>query len=144
MTKSSDQRYGYSQVMEYILYRLSQKSDDMEEVIFSYDEVNEWPEKLVYELKLDGILCNILKSKAHQVVCTGCEENCFMPVEVYQESNNRPIHSFIVCDKRDDIGRISVNPIRLTSWGITMQGFMKFHSKYKFIIENILKNNISD
>jgi hypothetical protein len=39
-----------------------------------------------------------------------------MPVDITPEINARPSRAFIVCDKRDDIGRLSVDISRLRRW----------------------------
>jgi hypothetical protein len=53
---------------------------------------------------------------ASAVICDGCERNCVMPVEIAPAINGRPARAFIVCDKRDDIGRVCVEPRRLRRW----------------------------
>jgi hypothetical protein len=53
---------------------------------------------------------------ASALICDGCERNCVMPVNVAPETAAQPIRAFIVCDKRDDIGRVPVDPARLRRW----------------------------
>lgn len=53
---------------------------------------------------------------AGAVICDGCERNCAMPVEIAPAINGRPSRAFIICDKRDDIGRVRVEPARLRRW----------------------------
>jgi hypothetical protein len=53
---------------------------------------------------------------ASALICDGCERNCVMPVNVAPATAAQPGRAFIVCDKRDDIGRVSVEPPRLRRW----------------------------
>jgi hypothetical protein len=53
---------------------------------------------------------------AGALICDGCEQNCAMPVVIAPASARQPGRAFIVCDKRDDIGRVSVQPPRLRRW----------------------------
>jgi hypothetical protein len=83
---------------------------------FTADEVAGWPEGA-----LDFFVRQRLLSPAtpvHQAVCDGCEEGCFMPVKV--ASANAPIAStpFIICNQRDDIGRVRVDTNRLKRWRV--------------------------
>jgi hypothetical protein len=57
---------------------------------------------------------------ASAVICDGCERNCVMPVEIVPAINGRPGRAFIVCDKRDDIGRLGVEPDRLRCWTFSL------------------------
>ena len=53
---------------------------------------------------------------ASALICDGCERNCAMPVNVTPATAAQPGRAFIACDKRDDIGRVSVDPDRLRRW----------------------------
>ena len=53
---------------------------------------------------------------ASATICDGCERNCIMPVDIAPAIHARPSRAFIVCDKRDDIGRVSVDMSRLHRW----------------------------
>jgi hypothetical protein len=50
------------------------------------------------------------------LICDGCERNCVMPVNIVPATVAEPSRAFIVCDKRDDIGRVPVDPTRLRRW----------------------------
>ena len=54
---------------------------------------------------------------ARSTICDGCEEEC--PMEVTWPGGNRG--PFIVCDKRDDIGRVPVDPARLEQWSVSLE-----------------------
>jgi len=53
-------------------------------------------------------------------LCDGCERGCTMEVE-WISTNIIGTRGFIVCDKRDDIGRVAVETERLRAWQISMQ-----------------------
>jgi len=52
---------------------------------------------------------------AASVVCSGCEQECVMPVHTPPAGPRGPA-SFIVCDKRSDINRVAVPISRLEQW----------------------------
>jgi hypothetical protein len=78
------------------------------------DDVGELAEALVGA----GLL--LPAEPASAVICDGCEQNCAMPVEIAPAINGRPGRAFIVCDKRDDIGRVRVEPARLCRWTFSL------------------------
>src|ERR1700730_17630431 len=47
---------------------------------------------------------------ASALICDGRGGNCAMPVVIAPASAGPPGRAFIVCDKRNDIGRVSVEP----------------------------------
>jgi hypothetical protein len=53
---------------------------------------------------------------ASALICDGCERNCVMSVNVAPTTAAQLRRAFIVCDKRDDIGRVPVAPVRLRRW----------------------------
>jgi len=55
---------------------------------------------------------------ARSTICDGCERAC--PMEVTWPGRDRP--PFIVCDKREDIGRVPVDPDRLRQWVLSIEG----------------------
>lgn len=54
---------------------------------------------------------------ARSAICDGCERAC--PMEVTWPGGNRG--PFIACDKRDDIGRVPVDPARLLQWSVSLE-----------------------
>ncbi len=64
--------------------------------------------------------CNIVQktNPTNSLVCDGCEQQCDMPVQI-RTVTNKPTRAFIVCDKRDDIGRVQVDIERLNQWQVT-------------------------
>lgn len=53
---------------------------------------------------------------ASALICDGCERNCLMPVNIAPATAAQPGRAFIVCDERDDIGRVPVDLARLRRW----------------------------
>ncbi len=58
---------------------------------------------------------------ARSTICDGCERACPMPVQ-FEGGGQHPLF-FIVCDKRDDIGRVPVAPGSLERWGASLAKF---------------------
>ncbi len=57
------------------------------------------------------------EAPARSTICDGCEQDC--PMEVTWPGGDRG--PFIVCDKRDDIGRVPVDPARLEQWSVSLE-----------------------
>lgn len=82
-----------------------------------------WPAAAVSALKAQSLL---LKARpAQSVVCPGCEEECSMPVHTLARAN-APATSFVVCDKRSDINRVTVSVDRLAQWQCSAQAVCGF------------------
>jgi len=102
-------------LLEQVLDRLG-RSGAAEE-IFGADEAADWPPGALYALNKAGLL---RRAQPAQVIeCTGCEQNCAMPVHVFPAEGGRPARAFISCDKRDDVGRVPVDFRRLEQWQTT-------------------------
>ena len=87
------------------------------------EELNQWPQAAVSALKLQGLL---LKARhAQSVVCTGCEQECSMPVHTVQRAN-APVASVVVCDKRSDTNRVAIAPARLALWRCDAKAVCEF------------------
>ena len=82
-------------------------------VLVSDHELTHWPIEAVAALKSQKLM--VKAQPATSVVCPGCEQECVMPVHTLPSKSDNPA-SFIVCDKRDDINRVSVSLERLTQW----------------------------
>ena len=84
-----------------------------ESVTVSTEELNQWPAEAVGALKMQGLLRKA--RPAGSVVCPGCEEECSMPVHTVR-SASATVTSFVVCDKRSDINRVTIPATRLALW----------------------------
>ena len=84
---------------------------------FYWDEVKNWPDNKLAFFEKIGLLK--VAQPMTDIECDGCEEGCFMPVNIYPMTETNQARAFIVCDKRDDIGRVKVDFDRLKQWQIT-------------------------
>lgn len=92
---------------------------------FSIADLNEWPTEFVEMLKSERLIQK--SAYAQNIECRGCEINCFMPV--YVDTIGDRSRAFIVCDQRDDIGRVKVEMQELERF--------KTHGDY---LAHVLKN----
>jgi len=74
---------------------------------------------LLRELGNTGILKR--GDNAHAVPCNGCEQGCLEDVEFSRHGDGSLI-GYIVCSRRDDVGRIRVAPERLRTWVVSFDG----------------------
>ncbi len=81
--------------------------------LFSAHELAQWPDKAVSAMKAQKLITRA--RPASSAVCPGCEEECVMPVHAIPVSSGEPA-LFIVCDKREDISRVSVPVSHLEQW----------------------------
>jgi len=82
-------------------------------VLVSDEELSLWPAAAVAAMKSQRLLAKA--RPASSTVCPGCERACVMPVHTLQRASGAAA-SFIVCDKRSDINRVSVSTKRLSQW----------------------------
>ncbi|MBA3017250.1 hypothetical protein KKG29_05805 [Patescibacteria group bacterium] len=90
--------------------------------ILSSEVLAAWPQGEVAELKRLNLLKKAAPAKI--IECTGCEEACLMPVNVYPTQDGRAARIFIACDKREDTGRILIEPSDLEQWQIDVGRFV--------------------
>jgi len=102
-------------VLKYILARLGTCGDC--QTNFGVDDVSNWFVGAVEILIANGILQKTCS--ATTTGCKGCEEYCDMPVQILPKEKRQPARAFIVCDKRDDVGCISVDLSNLKQWQIS-------------------------
>lgn len=80
-------------------------------------ELQQWSRAAVVACQGAGLI--LRASPATSVVCRGCERACWMPVEFQNDETgtlvNPPI-AFVVCDRRQDIGRVEVGIGTLLQW----------------------------
>lgn len=80
---------------------------------FSGRELAAWPTLSVDQFKATGLL--VKGPPADTVTCPGCEEDCTMLVEVAITCSGGA-RAFVMCDKRDDVGRVAVAANELEQW----------------------------
>lgn len=61
----------------------------------------------------------MLDEPAQAVICDGCDQGCAMAVE-RAAGRDGETAAFVVCDRRDDIGRVPVDLDRLRQWRLSM------------------------
>ncbi len=85
-----------------------------------WDEVQQWQQGALEAFSRLGLLVKDVQAKS--LMCTGCEQQCFMPV-VYTDDAKR---AFIVCDdpdQQDHMGRVNVPLDRLLQWQASTRQF---------------------
>lgn len=92
-------------------------ADPSKGAFFFWDEVKDWSAGSLDMLVTSGFLQPAQPMTS--IECDGCEESCIMPVVVYPDQEDKPGRAFVVCDKRDDMGRISVSFDRMKQWQVT-------------------------
>jgi hypothetical protein len=65
---------------------------------------------------------------ATSVVCPGCERACVMPAHTLTRANGAAT-SFVVCDKRDDINRVTISNDFLKQWRCSAEAVCEFIAK---------------
>jgi len=112
-------------VLRQILRRLDEAEPEV--LLFRGDELCEWQKALLESLIRSGLVKRASPAKVAE--CTGCEENCLMPVHVFPAEENRPARIFISCDKRDDVGRIPVADSQLQQFEVDPKKIVEQLSK---------------
>jgi len=102
-------------------------------VSLGWDELQKWQGGVLESFLVAGLLSKDVKTQS--LVCTGCEQDCFMPV--YQTGDEQ--RAFIVCDnsdKQEQMGRVQVPLERLKQWkastsqfALVISHFLGFESK---------------
>lgn len=86
-------------------------------VFVTEEELCQWPVAAVVALKSQKLIARA--RPAVSAVCSGCERDCMMPVHTLPTVSGSAA-SFIVCDKRSDINRVTVPVERLKQWQCTV------------------------
>lgn len=77
--------------------------------ILTQDEVAEWPAGFLGALEAGGIMTS--HTPVERVLCLGCEEACFRPIERLGGQRN-----VIICHLRNDMLPMPVEPERMQRW----------------------------
>jgi hypothetical protein len=108
-------------ILQKILKRLDSHHKDA--LTLSNNDIYKWPKDTFKALKKQGIIKP--GTPAKDLKCSNCEEYCMMPVTVRPADASGRVRAFISCDKREDIGRISVDPAALNTWRLDIHNFAK-------------------
>jgi len=84
-----------------------------EAVFLNDEELNRWPAVEVAAIKSKKLL--VKARPASSAICPGCERTCIMAVHNLPTKTENPA-PFIVCDKRSDINRVSVDASKIEQW----------------------------
>lgn len=82
--------------------------------VVGWEQLQYWPKGTVEAFVQAGLLKSA--PAANQIECNACPERCLMPVHVLPAQNRQAGRAFVVCDQRDDMGRIKVDFARLQQW----------------------------
>lgn len=88
-------------------------ANDGAAVLVSEHELMQWPGAAVAAMKRQKLLLEGPAAKS--AVCPECEDECMMTVHVVPRGDEPPT-AYIVCDTRDDVGRVEVSLDRLQQW----------------------------
>ncbi len=100
------------------LYELIGRLEPDSDRIVASEHYRRWPAEAVEIFHQAGWIAEA--SDAAMAECSGCEESCFMPVTVRPPgADGRDARVQIDCDRRDDMGRISIPISRLKRWQVT-------------------------
>lgn len=89
-------------------------------VILSADTILEWQDEVLEPFLNAGLLS--VDMQAGSIVCDGCENHCYMPVQLSEDARQ----AFIVCDHPDQqstMGRLPVDKERLRQWESSVKCF---------------------
>ena len=109
-------------VLRYLLDRLGHS--DQHRLLLTWDDVKGWPDGLL-ESFIDATLLR-KTSAANSVVCPGCDYAC--PMEVIRDTDaaSGNTRTFIVCDRRDDVGYVGLEEQVLQQWQMTGRQLARF------------------
>ena len=96
-------------------------------LLVSTEELAQWPPEVVEALKSQELLSKA--APAVTTVCPGCEQECVMPVHALPGTPQSAPSPFIVCDKRDDVNRVTVPLTRLEQSRISGGAIANFLSR---------------
>ncbi len=99
-------------VLQELIARLGSGGD----TVLAWEQVREWPKGAIEVFQKAGWIEPI--AAASTVECSGCEQNCFMPVHVLPTRNGQPARAYVACDRPVDLGRIRIPIARLRQWQI--------------------------
>ncbi len=97
--------------------------------IVSADEIADWPAGKLDELIKAAVLAEIQHSKG--VVCSECEENCFIEPDIRTNPDTGKATGIFVCTRNPDMGRIEVDLNRLRQWKIDKRKLSRKTTKKK-------------
>jgi hypothetical protein len=108
-------------ILQKILKRFDSHHKDA--LTLSNNDIYKWPKDTFKALRKQGIIKP--GTPAKDLKCSNCEEYCMMPVTVRPPDTSGRVRAYISCNKREDIGRILVDPAALQRWQLDSRNFAK-------------------
>ncbi len=102
--------------MDNLLKQLAERLRVFDAEIVSADEIKGWPKGRLGKLVAEGILIEV--EHAEGVICSQCEENCYITPDIRTNPETSGSVGVFVCTRNPDIGRIEVDLDRLRQWRI--------------------------
>ena len=109
-------------VLRQLLDRLGHSDQNL--LLLTWADVKAWPDGLLQSL-IDATLLR-KTSPANSLVCPGCDYAC--PMEVIRDTDavTGNTRTFIVCDRRDDVGYVGLGEQVLQQWQMTGRQLARF------------------
>lgn len=109
-----------TEILHELLIELGQSSRNLP--VVRPDTVDGLPEDILALFLEKGLLKEI--AYTDHVICDGCHQNCLMPVE-RMPLNGKASRLVVVCDKDENMGRITIEASRLRRWRIDPLGLCR-------------------
>jgi len=84
---------------------------------FGLEDLRRWPPEHVAALQSSGVLEPT--GFTTSIICPGCPEHCLVEVEFLEGQGSEPPRAYVICEERDDIGRVSIPLERLQQWRVS-------------------------
>lgn len=97
-------------------------------IVIGADEIGEWPDGFFDAMKNGKLLT--AATPTNSIECRGCEEYCFMPVNILAAEGGRQARAFISCDRSVATGYVLVDFARLAQWQLTDAAFETFQNTF--------------
>jgi len=95
-----------------------QSADVVSSTSFETEDVERWPREHLAALRSSGMLKQ--SDYATSTTCPGCERRCLAEVEFLDTGHGVPPRAYVVCEERDDIGRVAIPLERLRQWKVDL------------------------
>ncbi len=101
-----------------IFQTLLQSADATPSTSFGLDDLKQWRPEEVAALLSSGVLEEAGYSTS--VICPGCELHCLAEAELLSVQDGEAPRAHVVCQERDDIGRVPIPLERLSQWRVSL------------------------
>lgn len=101
-----------------MLRTVLQSADVASSTLFGIEDVKHWPREDLAALRSSGVLKQ--GDYATSIICPGCEQRCLAQVEFLDAGDGEPPRAYVVCEERDDIGRVTIPLEWLEQWRVDL------------------------